>query len=137
MQNHNSTKGGYITFKLDMNKAYDQVEWAFLKAIMRKLGFHKQWISLMMLCISTVSHSILINGAPTGFIKPTRGIRQGDPLSPFLFLLCIEGLHGLLSQVASREDIHSFSLSRRSPSLTHLLFADDILLFCRSNVKEC
>ena len=139
MQNHNSTKGGYITFKLDMNKAYDQVEWAFLEAIMRKLGFHKQWISLMTLSISTVSYSILINGAPTGFIKPIRGIRQGDPLSPFLFLLCTEGLHGLLSQAASRGDIHSFSLRRKSPSLTHFFlqkitcyFADQML----RNVKR-
>ena len=137
MQNHNSTKGGYMALKLDMSKAYDRVEWAFLEAIMRKLGFHGQWISLMMLCISIVSYSILINGAPTGFIQPIRGIRQGDPLSPFLFLLCTEGLHGLLSQAASRGDIHGFSLSRRCPSLTHLLFADDSLLFCRSNVEEC
>ena len=137
MQNHNSPKGGYMALKLDMSKAYDRVEWAFLEAIMRKLGFHERWISLMMLCISTVSYSILINGAPTGFIKPTRGIRQGDPLLPFLFLLCTEGLHGLLSQAAVRGDIHGFSLCRRSPSLTHLLFADDSLLFCRSNVEEC
>ena len=104
---------------------------------MRKLGFSEKWISLMMLCVLTISYSILINGAPRGFIKPTRGIRRGDPLSPFLFLLCTEGLHDLLTQSALRGDIHDFSLSRMSPSLTHLLFADDNLLFFRSNVKEC
>ena len=137
MQIHNSTKGGYMALKLDMSKAYDRMEWPFLEDIMRKLEFHEQWISLMMLCISTASDSILINGAPTGFIKPTKGIRQRDPISLFLFLLYTECLHGLLTQAASRGDIHGFSLSRRSPSLTLLLFADDILLFCKSNVEEC
>ena len=78
---------------------------------------------------------MLINGAPNGFIKPTRLIRQGDPPSPFL--LCTEGLHGLITQSALRGDIHGFSLSKKSPSLTHLLFADDSLLFCKSNVEEC
>ena len=103
---------------------------------MRKLGFSEKWISLMMLCVSTISYSILIIGAPTGFIEPTRGIRRGDPLSPFLFLLCTKGLHDLLTQSALRGDIHGFSLSRMSPSLTHLLFADDNLLFFRSNVNN-
>ena len=101
------------------------------------MEFDERWITLMMLCVSTVSYSILINGAPKGFIKPTRGIRQGDPLSPFLFLLCIKGLHGLITQSTLRGDIHGFSLSKGSRSLTHLLFADDSLLFCRSNVEEC
>ena len=104
---------------------------------MRKLGFNERWISLTMLCVSTVTYSIIINGAPTGFITPIRGIRQGNPLSPFLFLLCIEGLRGLITKSAMRGDIHGFSLCRRSPSLTHLLFADDSLLFFRSNVEEC
>ena len=91
----------------------------------------------MMLCVSNVSYSILINGAPHGFIRPTRGIRQGNPLSHFLFLLCMEGLHGLHTKLAARGDIHGFSLSRRSPPLTHLLFADDSLLFCRATIPKC
>ena len=102
-----------------------------------KLGFNERWITLTMLCVSSVSYSILINGAPHGFIKPTRGIRQGDPLSPFLFLLCTGELHGLLTQSAVRGDIHGFFLSRRSPPLTHLLFANNSLLFYRSNPEEC
>ena len=126
-----------MALKLDMSKAYDRVEWPFLECIMRKMGFDERWITFMMLCMSTVSYSILINGAPNGFIRPTRGIRQRDPLSPFLFLLCTEGLHGLITQSALRGDIHGFSLSKRSPSLTHLLFVDDSLLFCKSNVEEC
>ena len=126
-----------MAHKLDMSKAYDRVEWPFLKCVMRKMGFDERWITLVMLCVSTVSYSILINGAPKGFIKPTRGIRKGDPQSPFLFLLCTEWLHWLITQSTLRGDIHGFSLSKRSPSLTHILFANDSLLFCKSNVEEC
>ena len=126
-----------MALKLDMSKAYNHVEWPFLECVMRKMGFNERWITLMMLFVSTVFYSILINGAPNGFIRPTRGIRQGDPLSPFPFLLCTEGLHGLITQSALRGDIHGFSLSKRSPSLTHILFADDSLLFSRSKVEEC
>ena len=68
---------------------------------------------------------------------PSRGIIQGDPLSPFLFLLCTEGLNGLIKNVELNGDIHGFSLCRRGPRLTHLLFADDSLLFCRATVEEC
>ena len=92
------------------------MEWSFLETIMRKLGFNKNWITHMMAWVSIVSYSILIHGAPTGFIRPTRGKRQGDSLSSFMFLLCTKGLHGLLTQLALRGDIHGFSLRRISPS---------------------
>ena len=70
---------------------------------MEKMGFGEKWVKLIIECISTVSYSILVNGEPNDDIKPSRGIRQGDPLSPYLFLLCSEGLNRLL-QAATRED---------------------------------
>ena len=88
-------------------------------------------------CVKTVTYSILVNGEPKGLINPSRGLRQGDPLSPFLFLLCTEGLHGLIKNAASRGDIKGFSLCKQGPKLTHLFFADDSLLFCRANSTEC
>ena len=133
----NLQKSGYMAVKLDMSKAYDRVEWIFLEKVMRKLGFNERWINLMMVCAKTVSYSVLVNGEPKGLIRPTRGIRQGDPISPFLFPLCTEGLHSLISKAKREGAIHGFDLSRRSPKLTHLLFADDSLLFCRSIRSEC
>ena len=90
-----------------------------------------------MVCVKSVTYSILMNGEPCGMIQPTKGIRQGDPLSPFLFLLCIEELNGLIKKVDVEGEIHGFSLCRRGPKLTHLLFADGSLLFCRANMEEC
>ena len=104
-----------------------------MEAVMRRMGFDEKWIRLMMIGITTVSYSILINGEPTSVIVPTRGIRRGDPLSPFLFLLCTEGLNGLIPQVANRGDIKGYALSRNSKRLTHLLFADDSLLFLQGH----
>ena len=101
------------------------------------MGFHERWINLTMICVKTVTYSILVNGEPRGLIHPSRGIKQGDPLSPFLFLQCIEGLNWLIKQAKVNGDIHGFSLCRRGPKLTHLLFANDSLLFCRATVEEC
>ena len=92
---------------------------------------------MIMECISTVLYSLLINGEPTGLITPTRGLRQGDPISPYLFLLCAEGLNGLLKTTANQGHIHGVSLCRRGPKITNLFFADDSLLFCRATHVEC
>ena len=136
MQKHVG-KEDYMAIKLDMSKAYDRVEWSYLESVMRRVGFTERWIKLLMLCVKTVSYSILVNGEPKGMIKPTRGIRQGDPLSPFLFLFCTEGLNGLITKAGEKGDIKGYALCRNSPRLTHLFFADDSLLFCRATIQEC
>jgi hypothetical protein len=83
-------KGGFMFLKMDMEKAFDRMEWNFLLAILDKLGFSSIWISWIRVCISTPSFSILLNGSPFGFIFPGRGLRQGDPLSPFFFILGVK-----------------------------------------------
>ena len=137
MKNHNPGNSGLMALKLDMSKAYDRVEWSFLKEVMAQMGFQDRWIGLVMECITTVIYSILVNGEPNGEIKPSRGIRQGDPLSPYLFLLCSEGLDRLIQKATEKGDIQGVSICRNGPKLTHLFFADDSLLFCRANTHEC
>ena len=137
IKHHNSGKHGFMAIKLDMSKAYDRVEWVYLEKLMEKMGFCARWVALIMSCVKTVSYSIMVNREPIGMIYPKRGLRQGDPLSHFLFLLCTEGLHALINNSARNGDIKGFSLCKRGPKLTHLFFADDNLLFCRSTIEDC
>jgi ribonuclease HI len=129
-------KEGYIEIKLDMSKAYDRVEWDFLEAVLVKMGFANRWIRLLMTCVRSVSYSILINGHPHGKIVSSRGLRQGDPLSPYFFILCAEAMSSLLHFNARVGSISGISIARGGPTITHLFFADDSVLFCRANIKE-
>ncbi|XP_019190293.1 PREDICTED: uncharacterized protein LOC109184710 [Ipomoea nil] len=134
---------GWAALKLDMAKAYDRMEWPFLEGMMRALGLERGWVEMIMLCVTSVNYSIMVNGDVAGRGRPTRGIRQGDPLLPYLFIICAEGLSILLQQAEARGDIHSVRVVRGAPTITHLFFADDSLLFFRANerevltVKEC
>lgn len=87
-------------------------------------------------CIKLVTYSILVNGEPKGNIIPTRGIYQGDPLSPYLFLLCSEGLNGLIQNAVNSGCLEGFSLCRNCPKIFHLFLADDKLLFCRARMGD-
>lgn len=108
-----------------------------MKKLMEKMGFADSWIKLMLECITTATYLVLINGDPHGHITPTRGLCQGNPLSPYLFLFCSEGFHGLLKRVETMGDIKGVSICRKGPQITHLLFADDSLIFCRAKDNEC
>ena len=95
-------KNGACAVKLDMTKAYDRVEWEYLRAIMEALGFPARWCRLVMKCVTSVSFSVRVNGMLSLTFRPTRGIRQGDPISPHLFLLCAEGLTSMLKSCGPR-----------------------------------
>ncbi|XP_042956310.1 uncharacterized protein LOC122292152 [Carya illinoinensis] len=129
-------KSGYMALKLDMSKAYDRVEWSFLYSVMSRLGFHQNWISLVEKSISSVSFSILINGEPQASFKPSRGLRQGDPLSPYLFILCAEALSCMLHKAESVGSISSVPIGKGPQKVGHLFFADDSMIFCKANSLE-
>ncbi|KAA3479865.1 reverse transcriptase [Gossypium australe] len=120
---------GLMAVKLDMSKAYDRVEWTFLQEIMRKMGFEPSWIESIMKCISTISYSVVLNRQVGSIFYPTRELRQGDPLSPFLFLICGEGLSSLMRLTQREENFKGVKASRRGPQISHLLFEDDCILF--------
>ncbi|XP_056692075.1 uncharacterized protein [Spinacia oleracea] len=110
---------------LDLRKAYDIVEWEFIREVMTDLDFPTHFINLIMTCLTTTQYSILINGAPTGLIQPKRGLRQGDHLSPLLFTLCVEYFSRAMA-IVSEHPHFSFHPRCRRLSLNHLCFADDL-----------
>ena len=110
MHERKKGKKGALTLKLDVSKAYDRVEWNFLRGMMVKLGFPKEWIDRVMSYVTTPSFSVRINGKAYGNIIPSRGLRQGDPLSPYLFLLCAEGFTSLLSKAEAEGRLHGVQI---------------------------
>ncbi|XP_004301440.1 PREDICTED: putative ribonuclease H protein At1g65750-like [Fragaria vesca subsp. vesca] len=123
-----------LGLKLDMNKAYDRVEWDFLKAALIRFGFAQSWVNLIMACVSSVSFSIVLNGCPGKSFFPGRGLRQGDPLSPYLFLIISEVLSVRLTRAVQDKSLLGIKLCRRGPTLSHMFFADDALFFLKATL---
>ena len=94
--------------KLDLEKAYDHVNWDFLLHLLQKCGFGDKWRAWIAFCISTARYSVLVNGEPAGFFSSSRGIRQGDPLSPLLFVNIVEALSSMMVEVEARGWLQGF-----------------------------
>ena len=128
-----------ILCKLDIEKAYDHIRWDFLLQIMERMGFGSKWISWIKWCIFTASFSVLVNGSSTGFFRSSRGLRQGDPLSPYLFVIGMEALCCMLKRVVEGNFISGCRFSGRDGGdivISHLLYADDTILFCEANSEQ-
>lgn len=128
------SKRGWMMIKIDLEKAYDKLNWDFIRSTLQAFNFPRDWIDLMMDCISSVSHTIIFNGGLTQPFSPHCGIRQGDPISPFIFILCME----ILSKIIQREvdSLNWHPAKIKDIKISHCLFADDNLLFARTDDKS-
>ncbi|CAN1125969.1 LINE-1 reverse transcriptase homolog [Linum perenne] len=122
-------RNGQMILKIDLAKAYDRVEWSFLNDTLLAAGFPKEFVDLTMACVTTANFQVLWNGGLTENFKPTRGLRQGCPLSPYLFTLCIDRLSHLINSVVQENRWKPIKIGRNGPLLSHLFFADDLILF--------
>lgn len=120
---------GFMAIKFDLEKAYDRLSWDFIHTILREIGFCSKWITLIMNCIRTPRMSIIWNGEKLQQFQPERGIRQGDAMSPLIFVLCMEKLSQMISSQVSSGAWKGIKLAPHSPTLSHLCFADDMVLF--------
>lgn len=129
-------KKGVVGLKLDVSKAYDRLEWSFLENMLHKFGFSDVWVDRVMLCVRSVSYSFIHNGTVFGNVKPGRGLRQGDPISPYLYILCVEGLSSIIRRHEVVGLVHGYMIARGAPVISHLLFATDCYLFFRATEVE-
>lgn len=129
-------KEGWCYWKWTCKKAYDQIEWLFLDLVLSLWGFSDDFQKLINICVSTVQYEILINGVKATKFHPGRGLRQGDPLSPFLFIYCSNVLMRLFLKEESKGNIYRIKISHRVPAISHLMYADDLLITGRANVIE-
>ncbi|KAM6593387.1 hypothetical protein CsatA_001090 [Cannabis sativa] len=125
-----------MALKLDLSKAYDCVEWGFLRAMMTKMGFDLRFIDLVFAMVSSVRYKIIHGGHELGLIIPKRGIRQGDPLSPYLFLICAEGFSSLIRKFERDGRLKGCKVANGAPVISHTLFADNSYVYCRANDRE-
>ncbi|XP_025638571.1 uncharacterized protein [Arachis hypogaea] len=121
--------------KLDFQKAYDRVRWSFVDIVLQKMGFELRWRTWVKECVTTASMSVLINGSPSKPFKMERGLRQGDPLSPFLFVLVVDVLHRMVGEAVRNGRISPLLVGQDNIELSHLQFADDTILFCPQDME--
>ncbi|KAF7802375.1 ribonuclease H [Senna tora] len=131
------TKGGWVTLKVDLQKAYDKISWSFLHDVLEYMNFPPLWKQLLMQCVTTTSMRVKVNGELSDWILPSAGLRQGDPLSPYLYVLCANVLSNHLISAQNNKSIQGIKIARGAPNINHLMYADDILLFFKANRSTC
>ena len=127
---------GFVALKLDLKKAYDRLDWAFIRESLEFFRLPPNFITLITNMVFSTRFHILWNGSPLQEVVPTRGVRQGDPLSPYLFILCLECLSILLEEAVHDKLLNPTSFRGRV-HLSHLFFADDIFLFTKATTRDC
>jgi len=128
--------GRGLCLKVDFEKAYDSVRWEFLYDMLLRMGFQRKWISWIRGCMESSTVSVLVNGSPTEEFKPARGLRQGDPLAPFLFIVVAEGLASLVRQAVRVNLLTGLKIGRKEVEVSILQFADDTMFFCEESYSN-
>ena len=126
---------GGMAIKIDLEKAYDRMEWSFIKVVLEHFKFPTSFVNLVMECISSSSVAILLNGAPLDSFSPSRGLRQGDPLSSYIFILCMEFLGFHIMESCAVGEWHPIKAGQSGPKFSHLFFADDLVLFSSATIS--
>ncbi|MCH79404.1 LINE-1 reverse transcriptase like [Trifolium medium] len=125
-----------MVFKVDFEKAYDSVDWGFLEYMLQRFGFCDKWIKWIRACVFAGNLSILVNGSPTAEFNIQRGLKQGDPLAPFLFLLVAEGFGGVMKRAVECNLFKGFSIGADGLAISHLQYADDTLCIGEASVQN-
>ena len=122
---------GFAALKLDMSKAYDRVEWKYLATIYVKIELNAKWIQLLCDYVETSQFSFKVNGSIRGRVVLSRDIHQGCPLSPYLFLLCVESLSSLFHNAIATHSLHGFACSKGGPIISHPFFQTIVWCFVK------
>lgn len=128
---------GYTVVKIDLEKAYDRLEWSFIRMVLIHFGFPSNIVALIRSCISTRPAYILFNGTKHEPFSPSKGTRQFDPSSLYLFLQCMEFLGSHITKLCEEQHWPKIKVSNGGPCFSHISFADDLMLFAKSNLKYC
>ena len=125
-----------IVFNIDFEKAYNHVSWEFLDFVLERKGFGERWRKWIRGCLISAIFSVIINGKPRGHFGATRGVRQGDPLSPFLFILVVDVLSKLVKKACDNALIEGFEIGKNKVRISHLQFADESIFFVSSRDSD-
>lgn len=125
-----------MAIKLDLQKAYDRVSWDFIHSVFLHLGFNEVFANWILNCMSSISFEVLVNGGKSESFKLSRGLRQGDSLSPNLFILGQEILSRMLDKKLRQRNICGIRTSKSGPIIMNVMYADDIILFSKASKKD-
>ncbi|XP_045810455.1 uncharacterized protein LOC123904892 [Trifolium pratense] len=129
-------KVGYFAIKVDLSKAYDRLNWNFIHQTLTEVGYPLEWINVVMTSVTSVRTNVKWNGVRAEYFQPQQGIRQGDPISPYLFVICMDKLSHLITQGVQEGEWKPMRAGKNGPFISHLMFADDLLLFVEATSTQ-
>lgn len=127
---------GIAVLKVDVSKTYDRLKWPYIEWMLDKLGFTQLWVERITKCVRTISYSFIRDGTIFENVVPMRGVRQEDPISPYLYIICVDGLSGMIRMYEAPGLLHGCKIANGAPSVSHLLFAEDCYFFFQASQTE-